>query len=99
MTCSKRRIDLRARDVLEYLLAARLVDRHRVAQLAVDVHRHADDVLAVEQRKLQLAFELARFGLKNVSSTDVSARLPLISVRIATERSATGCSAGEAMTS
>lgn len=52
-------VDAAAGDLLEHRLAARLVHRHRIAQLAVDVHRKAGDALSLGQRELKLAFENA----------------------------------------
>ena len=51
------RVDATPRDVLEHLLRARLLDRHRGAHPAVDVEREAADDLAGGERELELAFE------------------------------------------
>ena len=53
-------VDAAPGDVLEHLLGARLLHRHRVAHLAVDVEREAAHHLAGAERELELAFEHPR---------------------------------------
>jgi hypothetical protein len=59
-------IDPAPHDVFEHLLRARFLDRHRVAQLAVDVECKAADDLTAGERKLQLAFEDAPVRVKEL---------------------------------
>lgn len=58
------RINTRVDHVLKHLLPLGFLDRHGIAQLAVDVEREATDLLAVEQRKLQFAFKDAPVGIE-----------------------------------
>ncbi len=54
------RIDAAALDLLEYLPRLRLVHRHGGTQLAVEIEGEAGDLLPVQQRKLQVAFQRTR---------------------------------------
>ena len=60
----QRGVDALTNHVFKHLLAAGFFDGHGFAQLAVDVEREAADLLAVEQGKLQLAFEDAPVGVE-----------------------------------
>jgi hypothetical protein len=57
-------VDAAPRDVLEHLLRARLLDRHRGAQPPVDVEGEAAHDLSGRERELELAFEDAVVGVE-----------------------------------
>ena len=57
-------IDAAAYHFFEHRLSARFVHRHRLAHDAIHIHRKTRHALAIEQGKLQLAFENARIRIE-----------------------------------